>query len=381
VLIGHILGGLAVLSLLLLLWQWLVGRQFLLHRAMPKGAEDALGVTILKPIKGRDERTKECLRTWFLQDYAGPVQLLFGVVSADDAACQVVRDLLREFPSANAHLVVCGPPASANAKVSKLAALMKLAKHDILVISDADVAAPVGCVREMVHLLKDPKVGLANAFYRYADPITAAMHWEAAAVNVDFWSQVLQSRSLKAIDFALGAVMATRREQLQGIGGFERLQDCLADDYQLGNRIATQGYSIVLASTVVSCHGGAVGWRAVWKHQLRWARTIRVCQPVPYFFSILSNPTLWPVLWAVVQRTPLALGFAGFALLLRTLSAWDLERRLAGAEQVRSGPWWILAKDVLQIGVWFLAFAGNQVEWRGERYRLKPDGNLVKLKR
>ena len=32
-----------------------------------------------------------------------------------------------------------------------------------------------------------------------------------------------------------------------------------------------------------------MGWSAVWKHQLRWARTIRVCQPVPYFFSLLSN--------------------------------------------------------------------------------------------
>lgn len=379
--IGYILGGLAALSLLLLLWQWLVGSQFPLHRALPKGSEGAPGVTLLKPIKGRDERTKACLRTWFLQDYAGPLQLLFGVVSADDSACQVVRELQQEFPSANARLVVCGPPASANAKVSKLATLMELARHDIIVISDADVAAPARCVREMVHLLKDPKVGLANAFYRYADPVTAAMHWEAAAVNVDFWSQVLQSQSLKAIDFALGAVMATRKEQLQGIGGFESLRDCLADDYQLGNRIAMQGYSIVLASTVVSCHSGLAGWREVWKHQIRWARTIRVCQPVPYFFSILSNPTLWPVLWAVVQPAPLALGFAGFVLLLRTLSAWDLGRRLAGDEPGRSNPWWILAKDVLQIGVWFLAFAGNQVEWRGERYRLKPDGNLVKLKR
>jgi ceramide glucosyltransferase len=381
VLIGYILGAFAALSLLLLLWQWLVGRRFPLHKAVPRSAGDVPGVTILKPIKGRDERTKECLRTWFLQDYAGPAQLLFGVVSTDDAACSIVRELLLEFPSADARLVVCGSPGSANAKVSKLATLMKLAKHDAIVISDADVSAPVGCVREMVHLLKDSKVGLANAFYRYADPITAAMFWEAAAVNVDFWSQVLQSRSLKAIDFALGAVMATRREQLQRIGGFERLQDCLADDYQLGNRIAKQGLSIVLASTVVSCHGGAVGWREVWKHQLRWARTIRVCQPVPYFFSILSNPTLWPVLWAIVQRTPLALGFAGVALVLRTLSAWDLERRLAGAEPCRSGPWWILVKDVLQIGVWFLAFTGNQVEWRGERYWLRPDGNLVRLRR
>ncbi len=38
-----------------------------------------------------------------------------------------------------------------------------------------------------------------------------------------------------------------------------------------------------------------MNWRDVWKHQLRWARTIRVCQPLPYFFSILSNAGFWAI--------------------------------------------------------------------------------------
>src|SRR6185369_5879846 len=117
------------------------------------------------------------------------------------------------------------------------------------------------------------------------------------AINADFWSQVLQSRSLKPIDFALGAVMALRRQALNKIGGFAALSDCLADDYQLGHRIARCGYDIGLCPVVVECWSEPMGWKAVWKHQTRWARTIRVCQPVPYFFSMLSNPTLWPLLW------------------------------------------------------------------------------------
>src|ERR1035437_635368 len=115
------------------------------------------------------------------------------------------------------------------------------------------------------------------------------MQWEAIAINADFWSQVLQSRSLKPLDFALGAVMATRRRQLEEIGGFAPLVDCLADDYQLGNRIARRGHPIALSPVVVECWSAPMGWAAVWKHQLRWARTIRVCQPAPYFFSLLSN--------------------------------------------------------------------------------------------
>ncbi|MEI4920759.1 glycosyltransferase, partial [Klebsiella pneumoniae] len=82
---------------------------------------------------------------------------------------------------------------------------------------------------------------------------------------------------LKPLDFALGAVMATRKRKLEEIGGFAALANCLADDYQLGKRIAGLGLRIVIAPVVVDCWSEPMGWKAVWKHQLRWARTIRVC--------------------------------------------------------------------------------------------------------
>src|SRR6185436_8492557 len=146
-----------------------------------------------------------------------------------------------------------------------------------------------------------------NCFYRLANPTTLAMHCEALAINADFWSQVLQAQSLKPLDFALGAVMATRRQQLEQIGGFRALINCLADDYQLANRIARHGHRIALSPVVVDCWETPMKWAAVWKHQLRWGRTIRVCQPAPYFFSLLSNATLWPLLWLAAHPGPLTL--------------------------------------------------------------------------
>jgi ceramide glucosyltransferase len=230
------------------------------------------------------------------------------------------------------------------------------------------------------------------------------MKWEAVAINADFWSQVLQSKSLKPLDFALGAVMATRRKPLAEIGGFRALADCLADDYQLGNRIARRGYPILLSPVVVECWAAPMGWLAVWNHQVRWARTIRVCQPLPYFFSILNNGTFWP--WLLVAVAPSAGGLAAAigCWLVRVAAAWNLQRRIAvdsgtgvsngspngtlGRESVggldRSGvlswrwAWLPLVKDLLQVAVWAMAFAGDAIEWRGERMRLRPDGTLVK---
>ena len=123
------------------------------------------------------------------------------------------------------------------------------------------------------------------------------MRWEAIAINADFWSSVLQAQSLKKVDFALGAVMALRVTQLREIGGFAMLADYLADDYQLGQQIARLGRRIVFSSVVVDCHESPMNWAQAWAHQVRWARTVRFCQPLLFFFSIVDNATFWPLLW------------------------------------------------------------------------------------
>jgi ceramide glucosyltransferase len=378
VLVNIILGSVAALSLALLLWQWLAALRFPLHQRIPNAAFTP-PVTLLKPLKGCDDSTEACLRSWFTQEYTGPVQILFGVASAADPACAIVRKLQAEFPNGDGQLVVCGPLIGANAKVAKLAEMQKLATHEVLIVSDADVRVPPDFLAQAVAPLADASAGLVNCFYRLANPSTPAMQWEAVAINADFWSQVLQSKSLKPLDFALGAVMITRRRQLDEIGGFTALADTLADDYQLGNRIARHGHRIELCPAVVECWDPPQGWRAVWRHQLRWARTIRVCQPLPYFFSILSNATLWPLVWLLAQPSGLTALSAGLACLLRVTAAGSLQSRLARSHRHWTWAWLVPVKDLLQVVIWASAFAGNRVEWRGRRFTLLPNGTLVSI--
>jgi ceramide glucosyltransferase len=383
--LNSVLAALAVLSFMLLLWQWLVARRFPLHQRTPETTY-APGVTLFKPLKGCDVATEECLRSWFIQKYAGTIQILFGVASSEDPVVPVVRRLQTEFPNSDSKLVVCGPLEGTNAKISKIAQLEPLASHEIFIISDADVRVPTDFISNVVaplnprpsHLSTPTPCALVNCFYLLANPTTAAMQWESIAINADFWSQVLQSRSLRPLDFALGAVMVVRRKPLEEIGGFQALKDCLADDYQLGNRLARRGYRLELSPLVVECWSEPMAWPAVWKHQLRWARTIRVCQPVPYFFSILSNPTFWPWLWAAWCRTPSALAFAGLVFIARVFIACNLHRRLTRARAPVCWLWLAPLKDILQAALWFMAYVGNRVEWRGQRLKLRSDGTLVK---
>lgn len=370
-----LLGVLAGLSAVLGLWQWVAALRFPLHRRRP-APEQPRGITILKPLKGRDEFTEKCLRSWLEQEYRGPVQLLFGVASGSDPVCELVRALLARFPQADAALVVCPEALGLNAKVSTLIQLQRQARHDLIVVSDADVLAPPDLLSNAVHPFAGERVGLVSCFYRTAHAPTPAMRWEAVAVNADFWSQVLQSNTLKPMDFALGAVMIARRGALERIGGFESLANCLADDYQLGHRIVRAGYGAELCPVVVECWDPPQGWDAVWRHQLRWARTIRVCQPAPYFLSLLSNATLWPVLWGAGAPSAVSGLSAGALLLLRIVLALNLQTRLTPHRTHFDSIGFVPLKDLLGATLWLVAFLGNTIEWRGRRLRLRRDGTL-----
>jgi len=379
--LNSIFTALAVLSLALVFWQYVAGRKFPMHRRSA-GPAFSPAISILKPLKGCDVTTAESLQSWFNQDYQGALQILFGVANADDPVCGVVRELIQKNPKADAQLVICAESPGANAKVSTLIQLEKVAKYDLILTSDADVRVPADFLGNAVAPLRAPEIALVNCFYRLANPVNLAMQWEAIQINADFWSGVLQAQTLNPIDFASGASILVRRKSLEAIGGYRAFANSLADDYQIGNRIVKNGGKIAMCPVVVECWDSPMGWRDVWKHQLRWARTIRVCMPLPYFFSILANGTLWPLLWLIVAlpttKTICAPLTAVAFILVRIVLAQDLQRRFL--QSAKTAPFWLVPiKDLLQTAIWAAAFCGNKIEWRGQKMRLRRNGDLEPL--
>ena len=366
---------LVALSLVLTVWQWVAARRFPIRQRPPESSFHP-DITVFKPLKGADHETEQCLRSWFEQNYPGRLQILFGVASIEDPAVQIVQKLLSAYADIDARLIHCRENLGPNAKVSSLIQMEQEARHPIFVVSDSDVRVSPDFLRDLVPCLARPDTGLANCFYGLANPSNLAMQWEALAVNADFWSQVLQGNSIRPMDFALGAVMALKREALDKIGGFSALVEYLADDYQLGNRIARAGYRIELASIVAECWSNPMNWTEVWKHQLRWARTIRVCQPAPYFFSILSNAALWPLLCLGLARSPAAATLGLAALLARLITSADNQTRLLNSRRHWATVWMAPVKDLLQAGIWALSFLGNRVVWRGQEYIVEHGGKL-----
>ncbi|HKQ39541.1 MAG TPA: glycosyltransferase [Verrucomicrobiae bacterium] len=320
-------------------------------------------ITVLKPLKGCDAETEACLRTWLEQDYPGPVQILFGVNAENDPAVTLVRTRLKS------DVLVCPKGLGPNAKVSTLAQLEPLIYYDLIIVSDADVAVPKDFLRQIAAFFEAQHPSLASCLYKLSGAANFAMRMEAFMVNSDFWSQVLQSIALKPMKFALGAAMIVTREALGKLGGFGAIVDYLADDFQLGYRV--QG-KVALCPAVVECRSSPMTWGEMWTHQIRWARTIRVCQPAPFFFSIVSNPTIWPIAWAAASGAWIPI--CGI-LALRGIAGAVLERKLSGRFHVSSiclAP----ISDCLRSIFWVLAFAGNRIRWGGRTFRVSRGGKL-----
>src|ERR1035437_1925957 len=232
-------------------------------------------VSILKPLKGVDPEIWESFCSHCEQDYP-EFQLIFGVSEPADPAIEVVRKLQAKYPNLPIELIVCDRVLGANIKVSNLVQMLPAARHELLLINDSDIRVPSDYLRKAIAPLRDASLGMVTCLYRGAAAPTLGSRLEALGIGTDFVPGVLSARFLeRGLHFGLGSTLAFRRRDLEAIGGFEPLLDYLADDYELGRRIAATGKKVELSAATVTTLLPAYTLRQFFQHQLRWSRTIR----------------------------------------------------------------------------------------------------------
>jgi ceramide glucosyltransferase len=333
-------------------------------------------VTVLKPLRGGGDALYDDLATFCRQDYPA-WQIVFGVDDPTDPAVAVVRRLRRAFPDVDIALAVGSLPG-ANRKVANVLQMMRHARHDVLVLSDADVRVRPDYLASVVAPLADPEVGLTTCLYRAVGGRGLPALVESLLINTWFVPMALTA-SLAPIRHAFGATMAVRRAALEDAGGFEALREHLADDYLLGRRVAEAGWRVELLPSVVETAVEATTFRDVWSHQLRWVRTYRVCQPVGWSLSVVTHATLWSVLGVAASGGAPAAWLALAALLGLRLGALSLIVARLGERRALGGLWLVPAVDLLASALWLVGFLGRRVQWGGRTFLVRGDGSLVPL--
>jgi len=112
---------------------------------------------------------------------------------------------------------------------------------------------------------------------------------------------------------------------------------------------------------------------------LRWARNVRDRRHTQYFGLIVTFGLAWGILAVLAEpRTWWTWAALAIVALLRITAALAVGRGVLSDPGVVRDLWLMPLRDFMALAVWFASFAGNQIEWRGLKFRVR-DGKLEKV--
>jgi len=327
-------------------------------------------VTVLKPLCGVEPLTEVALESFFLIDY--PVfQLVFGVQNPADPVLEIIEMLRARYPARDVALVVDPTLHGSNRKISNLINMLPAATHAVLVMSDADIHVPPYFLHRVAAALAAPRVGLVTTLYTaLAGTPHLATTLGANQINYTFLPGALLARRLGRQD-CLGVTMALHRDTLERVGGLAAVANHLADDQVLGRLVRAAGMDTTLAQVIPATTVPEANFAALYRHELRWARTIRALVPLPYAASVLQFSLLWSVLAVLLSGG----AWWSWALICAVLLIrYSLARRIDRAlGLVKAGEAWLfLVRDLFSAIIYLASFGGATVEWRGQKMRADP---------
>ncbi len=333
---------------------------------------NAQPLSLLKPVRGLDPNFYAAIRSHAAQDYPAPFEILFGAADPADPSLPEIARLQGEFPGVAIRVIHSTTPA-ANPKVGVLIDLAREARYPLLLVSDSDIQVPNGYLRRVTAPLDDAAVGIVTTLYRAAADSWPGQ-WEALGIAVDFAPSVLVAPLVGIREFGLGATLVFRGADLEAMGGFAAIADYLADDYQLARHITRLGKQAVISEIVVETEVGDSTWAGVWRHQVRWARTIRVCRGGGFLGLPITHTGIWILLAAIAG----AWSLAAVLTIIRMMTAF-----VAGVLVLKSpiavrGFWLAPVWDLWAFLVWIAGLCGSTVIWRDGALKLTRDGKLLR---
>jgi ceramide glucosyltransferase len=355
----------------------------LVGRFMNKPQNAALhspAVTILKPLHQREPELSRNLETFFAQDYAGAVQIVFGVHDEHDPAVAVVRELQARYPHLDTAIVADAALYGANAKISNLINMLPFAKHDTLVLSDSDIAVGGHWLSQVTSALARPGVGIVTCLYTGEPAKNGHKFWSSLAAmstSYTFLPNAVLGASLGLAAPCFGSTIALKRQTLDEVGGFATFADQLADDYEIGRAVRAKGYTLAIPAMGVGHTAAENSATALFRHELRWTRTIRTVNPVGHVGSLITHGFVF----ALMSAALLDFNMVSLVILAATLAArLVLKSRIDGLFGTYAGPYWLLPlRDLLSFAVFVASLFGETVHWRGTHFAVEPSGAMSQV--
>lgn len=368
--------ALAALGCLYMFVAALIVPTFARRDPVPRASTPA--ITLLKPLHGAEPGLYANLASFCQQDYPGPLQIVFGVTHVHDPAIAVVERLKEEFPACQIDLVVDGLSGGTNPKVANLMNMNARAQHDIIVLADSDIRVDPDYLTRVYDALEQVGDGAVTGLYF---GIAAGGLWsQLSQLNVDghFLPGVMASVRLHLAEPCLGSTIAMHRSSLAAVGGFEAVANCLADDHALGQALRDRGEPVTVLPFAVGHMCNETSFGELWRHELRWARTIRGVDPSGYAGWVINHAFALALLAFALDGSATALWLAATAIAGRVALLYSIENHYG----LPRHPYWLIpVRDLLSFAVYVAGFVTRDVDWRGHRYHLVSEGTLISEQR
>jgi ceramide glucosyltransferase len=350
-----------------------------LHKTAPQPAVRPW-VSILKPLAGADEELRENLESFARIDYPA-YEIVFGVASLDDPAVPIALRFIAEHPSLPARLVKTTPARGAvlNPKVAQLLDLTRAARGSVIVVSDANVRVPVTYLRSLIDALLRPGVGIVSSRIVGRGERSLGAALENAQLGAQIGPAVVAAHKLFGRPVTVGKSMAMRRADLARVGGWESVEDVLAEDDVLGRRFHDLGYGVELVLDPIEDRNVACAPRRSIERHTRWAKMRRAIAPRFFLLEPLLSPIFVSLAAATIAPSAIAAKALCFATLLQVLFAF-----LAHSANGATRPLLLAAMEPVRalasIACHLLALASRRVSWRGNPLLVGPGSKLSPIR-
>ena len=332
-------------------------------------------VTILKPLCGAEPELEANLASFCHQIYPGQVQIVLGIQDAADPAAAIARRLISAHSHVAIDVEINAQSHGANRKISNVLNSVTHSRGEIIVLSDSDIRVGPNYLQQITDALHAPGVGLVTCLYRGL-PVTGVWsRFAAAEIDHRFLPSVLVGLRLGLAKPCFGSTMALRAETLRRIGGFAAFADQLADDYAIGAAVRRLGLEVAIPPMVVDHVCSEHSFVELARRELRWARTIRLVDPLGYRGSVVTHPLPFALVAAALQGfAPASLAILGLVLACGLLVPLQFARSLGGG---RVPIWLTPVRDLLSFAIFLVSFLPWRIMWRGRRYKVSSDGTLT----
>ena len=329
------------------------------------------GVSIVKPLCGVDEDLERNLDSYFRLDY-GSLEIVFSFASMDDPAYPIARRVADLYPGIPSVFVFDGREPGGNAKVNRLTAALRHARHRFVLFSDGNVRVRPDFLRRAVSWFADPRCGLVSHLFlaRGADGLASRI--ETLYLNGCLQGgTALLSRILR-LPCVVGKSILVSRRALDAIEGIGVLREYLAEDYLLGRQVQAAGFRVALSADFLDTVEVRKRARAVWARHRRWAMMRRRLGGWLYAGELFTSPLPWALAAALCASPGAAVALLAARYAAEIAVAAGVGRPLSVFDAAL-----LPVRDCVVFGVFWAGLTGRRVAWRGRAMRIGRETRIV----